>query len=261
MAELLARCFCTSAPRRIAGNPLAFTRTGCRPPVQRSTYLDLHPWFACFHPLDESAIQPTRFLLQQTGINIDTRLAEHLETASCHLRIGIGPGSDNPRYAGPDQGISAWRRPALVAAGLHIHINRGVPGRLTGLPQCLDLGMRLTCGTVPPPADHLPILYDHASEYAGWDGCWIYPRAPSSMASVINCWSDRSIVIAGSRGYCCSYSPSPLLSSLAVIIGTILGILQALDLCVELIHVLKRTIHRCKSYEGNLVQAAQLVHN
>jgi hypothetical protein len=85
-------------------------------------------------------------------------------------REGIEHGGDDALHAGPQDGIRAGWRLAVMAARLEGDIERGTAGRITSRGKGVDLGVGLAIALVPPLANTGPCAHhDGTDQRVGLD--------------------------------------------------------------------------------------------
>ena len=150
-----------TAPRILAGDPLAGPVLQRRLAVQAGGDLRANPRPAALHARDEANIQFAGIVGQQSHVDLDAGGAQLLGAASGHQRIGILHRRHDALYAGGDQGVGAGRRAAHMAARLQRDVNRGIAGGgIPGGAQGQHLRVGLASTHMPAFACHAAILDD-----------------------------------------------------------------------------------------------------
>ena len=113
-------------PRRIGGNPLAFTVVQRRRTVQRHSRLEPDPRLLAHHAAEKTDIQFSRLRAARSRVDfdIDASRAQSRKAIARHARIRIGNSAHHLADASRNQRIAARPRAALVRAGLERDIGR-----------------------------------------------------------------------------------------------------------------------------------------
>src|SRR5262249_57666231 len=108
---------------------------------------------------------PGVIALCRIGLDADidgnARAAQARMAGARYFGIGILKRQGDPRNAGGNNGVSAWRRLAMMRARLECHKHRRAACRRAGSAQSLDLGVRAAARLRPATADNLAIFDDH----------------------------------------------------------------------------------------------------
>ncbi len=116
------------APRVLARDPAALAVREGDAPVERRAGLQAHPGAAPREAREKSAMVAAGLGLEQARLDADAGGPQALEAVAAHPRIGIADRGDHPRDARRDERVGAWRRAAVMAAGLEGHVHRGAGG-------------------------------------------------------------------------------------------------------------------------------------
>ena len=152
------------ASRLRGGDPLAFAAGHRRAAVQRGAQLQLHPGKTGAHPLQKALIQRFRFVHHQPMADLNAGLLQAIQTAPRHLRVRILHRGDHAADAGGNQRIAAWRRTAMVAAGLKSDVGGGAARLFASHAQGVHFSMRLAGAIVKPLADDLTVFHNDAAD-------------------------------------------------------------------------------------------------
>ena len=118
-----------------------------------------------------------RFFLQHAGHDLDARIAQHLEPAALHARIGIFHRRNHARDTGLDQRVRTRRRLPEMRAGFERDIGGGTPRRLARLLQRDGLRMRPPTRLRPAAPDDTPASITSRSRIQLPD--WARPPKPA----------------------------------------------------------------------------------
>ena len=153
--------------RMIACDPLAFACSCRYLAIQRGCQFkrDHRPFLGHMH--QEASIQRLGFCLHQANIDLNTSLAELIDSTAIHSGKWIHRRNHDPPNASMDQGHGARRRPAIMAAGLQCDVSRRTERKGASTVQGLDLGMMARR--------------------------WLGPTAPNDLAVPGNDAADRRI--------------------------------------------------------------------
>ena len=159
--------------RGFRSDPLAFpVGHGCLAVKTRGD-LQRDPGHSLGDPADKTAIQSERMLPVGAHIHVDAGLPEDCYAGAVHPRIRVLHGTDNPADSRLDDGIRAWRGPAMKAAGLQVGIQRSALGMPSRLTQRIDLRMGFSGKPVPALPHYDAVPGDHTA----------YPRVGMGSAS------------------------------------------------------------------------------
>ena len=116
-------------------------------------------------------VEPTRRGFAQSDLDRNARGAQKRGPLAGHLRKRIAHGGDDAPHAGPQHGISARRRLAVMAARFERDVERGTLSGSTGFGQRVDLGVRFAVLAMPAGADKFLVAHhDGADERIRLDG-------------------------------------------------------------------------------------------
>src|SRR5438067_686333 len=119
-----------SAPAMAVGagglsrDPLALSVAERGAAIEARGNLQTHPWPAGFDALDPTAIELTRFILEQANVDGDSGCSETI----CAMRrrpVRIPHCGHHACNAGGEQGIGAWRRARVMVAGFQRDVRGG----------------------------------------------------------------------------------------------------------------------------------------
>ena len=152
--------------RALAGDPAAIIVRRGDLAIQRDGRLQRHQRPAGTHEVHE-------WLVELRSLGGELRHHRHFhpgvpqfaETFAGHQRIGILHRRHHARHARRNQGFGAWRRAALVRAGLQIQVYRG-PARLpAGLAQRDHLRMVHAAIRMKAAAHHFAVAHHYRAHH------------------------------------------------------------------------------------------------
>ena len=119
---------------------------------------------AAFDARQEAAVEFARFGFEQAAFGSDAGGGEHGQAFARHLRVGVGDGGDDARYARLYQGFGAGRGAAVVAAWFEGNVGGGAARVFARLAQGVDFGMGAARFEVEALADDLAAVCDDAAD-------------------------------------------------------------------------------------------------
>ena len=115
---------------------------------------------ALAHAPDMAGMVVPGFLGADADFDRNARSTQPPMAFARNFGIGVFERRHDPRNARGDDGVGAWRRLAVVRAGLQRDVERRAARRRAGAPQGLDLGMGPATGLGPAAADNGAVLDD-----------------------------------------------------------------------------------------------------
>ena len=82
-------------------------------------------------------------------IDLDAGLSKYPYATTLHPGIRVQVTDDHARDAGPQDGLDAGRRPAVMVAGFERYVERGPARAPFGLTESHNLGVVLSCPGMP----------------------------------------------------------------------------------------------------------------
>src|ERR1019366_3502268 len=152
------------AARRLAGDPLALAVRERGLAVKTRRNLHAHPRPAARQTRHETNIELARLVFEDAGCDFDAGLFDALNAQPRGARVRIAHRGDHARDAGPDQGLIARRRAAVVVARLERNIGGGAARAVPRCFQRIHFGVRAAGALVPAFADHRAVAHDHATD-------------------------------------------------------------------------------------------------
>src|SRR5919107_1474943 len=108
------------------------------------------------HVVEELFVLPLERRVVQ-NIDLDAGLAQYPYATTLHPGIRVHVADDHARDAGPQDGLDAGRRPAVMVAGFQRHVERGPTRSPSGLTKGHYLGVVLSCPGMPALAKHATV--------------------------------------------------------------------------------------------------------
>ena len=102
--------------------------------------LERHPWAPQgLHP-DKATVQPAALGLEARPVDLDAPRAQDIQSSAVHPGVGVRHARHDACDPLLDEAGRTGRRPAEMAAGLQVDVDRGTAGRPTPAGEVRERG-------------------------------------------------------------------------------------------------------------------------